>query len=181
MIENWMPIPGYEGDYEVSDLGRVRSLPRRVMRRNGASCHVAGRVMSTKATNRKGYVVVNLRRPGTAKTHLVHRLVLAAFVGPSPEGMETRHLNGDPCDNRLPNLAYGTPVENATDKTRHGTSLKDQCAQGHPMSGANVVVNAYQRKCRTCSDAYQRAYRAKRKRDLTEADALAVIEQLKVS
>jgi hypothetical protein len=69
----------------------------------------------------KGYITVNLK-PGGAiklKTMRVHRLVLDAFVGPCPDGMECRHLNGVKADCRLSNLAWGTRKENIEDRVRH--------------------------------------------------------------
>lgn len=66
-------------------------------------------------------VVVNLRRDGKPRPFAVHALVLEAFVGPRPEGMECRHLDGDPTNNALANLAWGTRAENIADKRRHGT------------------------------------------------------------
>jgi hypothetical protein len=69
-----------------------------------------------------GYPQVNLRGGrGIHKSITVHRLVATAFLGPRPAGLEVRHLNGDPTDCRLANLAYGTPAENGQDRVRHGT------------------------------------------------------------
>lgn len=108
-MENWQDIPGYEGLYEVSSLGRVRSLDR--PQKNGQVRK--GRVL-------KGHVYGPYRRyslrNGKICTVNGHRLVLEAFRGPCPEGMECRHLNGDPLDNRLDNLAWGTREENEMDK-----------------------------------------------------------------
>lgn len=67
-----------------------------------------------------GYRAVDLSRPGERRKFYVHRLVLLAFVGPCPEGLETRHLDGNPANNRLENLRYGTPAENGQDRVRHG-------------------------------------------------------------
>jgi hypothetical protein len=58
------------------------------------------------------------------RTYYVHNLVLEAFVGPRPAGMECRHINGDRKDCRLENLAWGTKLENASDKIRHGTCVR---------------------------------------------------------
>ena len=68
----------------------------------------------------RGHCTVDL---GKRNTRFVHRLVLEAFVGPCPDGMECRHLDGNPGNNRLENLAWGTPKENAADSIRHGTSF----------------------------------------------------------
>lgn len=62
----------------------------------------------------------------------VHSLVLIAFKGPRPEGMECRHLNGNPGDNRLENLAWGTHVENMADREKHGRTAH-QCGESHGM------------------------------------------------
>lgn len=77
------------------------------------------------AVNNKGYFSVNLtpEQGGKYQTFRVHRLVLAAFVGPCPEGMECRHLNGVHTDNRLENLAWGTQEENRDDNRRMGRYL----------------------------------------------------------
>lgn len=119
--EVWRDIPGYEGAYQVSSLGRVRSLDRIVesKSKNGKSYtrFSAGRLISPSKV--KEYARVNLY-PGDV-CFLVHRLVASAFLGPCPEGQEVRHLNGDATDNSAANLAYGSHVENEADKVRHGT------------------------------------------------------------
>lgn len=71
--------------------------------------------------NGYGYLVVKVPVDGKFPAVGVHRLVLMAYVGPCPEGCETRHLNGIRTDNRLENLAWGTRLEQAADKKRHGT------------------------------------------------------------
>jgi len=81
-----------------------------------------GWVRRTGSHDAKGYPTIYLGdATGKRKTARVHALVLAAFVGPRPEGQETRHLNGNPTDNRLENLCYGPPRLNAEDRRRHGT------------------------------------------------------------
>jgi hypothetical protein len=87
------------------------------------------------ATDSDGYQVVTLYLNGTRPSRKVHTLVLEAFVGPRPDGMVTRHLDGDPSNNRLSNIAYGTPRENSLDRVRHGRGSKPGkfCRRGHPM------------------------------------------------
>jgi hypothetical protein len=84
-------------------------------------------------THHKGYLYVNLTPPagGKYKTFRVHRLVLAAFVGPCPDGMECRHLNGIKADCRLENLAWGTQEENRSDNSRLNAY---QCGETHHYS-----------------------------------------------
>ena len=120
--ENWRPIPGYEDAYEASDQGRVRSLDRVVMVERKGTLHLRrykGRILQPHP-DPNGYLVVNLCVDGTTLTKRVHPLILLAFVGPRPEGMDIRHLNGIPDDNRLSNLAYGSSSENHLDKVWHG-------------------------------------------------------------
>lgn len=69
-----------------------------------------------------GYRVVSTWDGVVQKMHKLHRLILEAFVGPCPEGMESRHLDGDPDNNKLDNLAWGTKLENHDDRRRHGNT-----------------------------------------------------------
>lgn len=119
MSEAWRAIPGFEGLYEVSSAGRVRSLDRPVRCGKGRGM-LRGRILSPTCGNR-GYPVVSLCVDGAKFTRHVHRLVLLAFVGECPPGNECRHINGDCGDARLSNLAWGTSKENAQDRIRHGT------------------------------------------------------------
>ncbi|MFI8590108.1 NUMOD4 motif-containing HNH endonuclease [Dietzia maris] len=164
MAERWKPIPGYEGHYEVSDAGQVRSLDRVITRSNGAPYPTRGRVLSPSDAHPSGHLYVHLMAGGDC-TRQVHRLVMAAFAGPCPEGMEVRHLNGDPTDNRLTNLAYGTRSENARDQVAHGVHNRASqvvCKNGHEFTPENTYVNGSSRVCIECRRAYKRKWRAKR-------------------
>lgn len=108
--ERWLPVVGHEGLYEVSDLGRVRSLPRRT---------TAGRIMRPGLAG--PYLRVQLHKDGAPTSLRVHRLVAEAFLGPLPPGQHTRHGPGGRLDNRLANLTYGTPAQNIGDQARDGT------------------------------------------------------------
>lgn len=128
--EQWLPVAGYEGLYEVSDLGRVKSLHRPRLRGG----FWPERILRP-GPQRKGYLTVSLcDRFGQRKSSRVHRLVLAAFVGPCPNGMDVLHRNDVPGDNRLVNLYYGTRSENQRDALangRRGMDLAEACACGH--------------------------------------------------
>lgn len=120
-METWRDVVGFEGLYQVSDQGRVMSLDRVVVRRNGAAQKVRARELRPGRT-RAGYLVVALAHGGHQKMIYVHHLVLAAFRGPRPTGQECRHLNGVEADCRLDNLVWGSHTENERDKCDHDTS-----------------------------------------------------------
>lgn len=114
--ETWRPVVGYEGLYEVSDLGRVRSVTSDGRQRRRR----LGRVLK-QGNAPHGYKTVGLSKGSAGvETLTVHCLVLTAFTGPKPTGKETRHLDGDPGNNTLGNLAWGTRSENSQDTVRHG-------------------------------------------------------------
>lgn len=102
--ENWRPVVGYEGIYEVSDLGRVKRIKPEANTYNG-------RIL-TIATFKRGYQYTTLLKQGKPRKHRIHRLVLAAFVGPIPEGYEVNHIDGNRANNSLSNLEYVTHSEN---------------------------------------------------------------------
>src|ERR1700688_3800773 len=119
LIERWKPVPGYEGLYAVSDLGRVKSLERYVKGPPGSRSGLRinkERILTAKPDLVSGGQVVSLWRNNKGKWIQIHRLVLLAFKGPCPEGHETRHLDGNHSNNKLKNLTWGTPTENHDDK-----------------------------------------------------------------
>lgn len=109
--ERWAAIPGYEGRYEASTLGRIRSLRRR--NRNIDEPRPEPLVLK-QATMPQGYMLVDL----AGRTRRVHRLVLAAFRGDSP--LEANHIDHDPGNNRLENLEYVTRSENVLHSVKAG-------------------------------------------------------------
>jgi hypothetical protein len=120
MSETWKDVVGYGGMYQVSDLGRVRSLDRVVYHKIGGRRKYKGKVLKPGA-DPSGHLQIILSKNGTKKTQRVHRLVTHAFIGPCPEGLEVRHGVGGVLDNTLKNLCYGTQSENMFDRTRDGT------------------------------------------------------------
>lgn len=122
--ERWLPVTGYEGLYEVSDLGRVRSLDRFVYdtyRGKPRRRAFRGRILK-HIDGPGGYPVVGLSKDGRERMRQVHRLVLDAFTGSRPLNLVSRHGPGGRADARLVNLRYGTPSENESDKVRDGTT-----------------------------------------------------------
>lgn len=113
--EQWAPIPGHEG-YEASTHGRVRS-PRGVLK--------------PWTSNRLGHLKIGL---SGGRREWLHRVICLAFYGPCPPELEVRHLDGNPTNNHVHNLRYGTHSENMADKVRHGTvpmRYDAECPRGH--------------------------------------------------
>lgn len=141
--EVWLPIRGWEDHYQVSNLGRVWSQPRLTS---------PGGLLSPRAAG-KGYRAVSLGGRNRVDYRKVHELVLTTFVGPRPDGLMCRHLNGDPADNVLTNLCWGTAKENAQDMVAHGRTgrSKTHCPHGHPYGEANTYWTSRGfRQCREC-------------------------------
>src|SRR5699024_1238301 len=126
--EQWLPVIGYEGAYEDSDQGRVRSL------------HL-GRIMKTSFDN--NYERTSLRRHGgRGARRAVHRRVIGAFAGtPRSEDHFGLHLDDDTSNNRLDNHEWWTHAENmrqSVARERHRSSRKSRCPRGHELVGLNV-------------------------------------------
>jgi len=119
--ERWLPIPGYEGLYEVSDFGRVRSLDRKTPHPRARSGYYVrkGKIMKQTGTAER-YKKVGLYKDKVGTDYMVHQLVMLAFKGPPPEGFLVRHYNDIGTDNRLVNLRYGTQRQNVQDAIRNG-------------------------------------------------------------
>lgn len=144
--EEWRTLPGYDGVYEVSSLGRVYRVKE-------VGFPSSGRILRAYE-HKNGYLWVSLWRNRKKTALRIHQVVLLAFVGPCPEGMEIRHLDGDRTNNRLGNLSYGTPRENRVDKIRHGTDHnlnKTHCPRNHPYDAENTYYRPDGgRTCRAC-------------------------------
>lgn len=112
--ERWRAVVGYEGRYEVSSVGRVRSLG------------VRGKMLATDPV-KGGYLRVNLSRDSHDRKYLVHCLVAAAFIGPCPDGHEVNHKDRKTGNNRADNLEYLTPTQNV----RHSFAVGER----HPARG----------------------------------------------
>ena len=139
--ERWQPLPHpFRSGYEVSDRGRVRS-------------HLYRAPRFLRYFDDRGYSRVSLQlASGDEKKFFVHALVLHAFVGPRPEGLVIRHLDGNPQNNNLSNLRYGTQAENEGDKRSH-RGLGDfwHCMRGHEWTDANTYREpGGKRRCREC-------------------------------
>jgi len=121
VTEAWRAVVGFGHAYEVSDLGRVRGVPRvdRLGRQAPARILVNARLSG-------GYVRIRLRAQCRTVDVPVHHLVLEAFVGPRPPGLHGCHNDGDKRNNGLGNLRWDTPAANNNDKITHGTIARGE-------------------------------------------------------
>ena len=159
MSERWRAVVGYEGLYEVSDQGRIWS-------------HVSERLLSPWSGG-SDHLQVRLVSSDKAQDKYVHRLVLEAFVGPCPEGMEGCHWDDDPTNNRLENLRWDTHSANTFDKVRNGNhnhASKIECKHGHKFTSDNTYLFRGVRNCRACQRERERAYRARKIKEMSNAE-----------
>lgn len=126
MEEVWKDIPGHEGSYQASSLGRIRSVDRTVQQisRGGRpfTRRLKGRVLRPAANKYNPHLYVVLRHGGRGVP--VHELVASAFLGQRPEGSDVRHLDGDATNNQVENLCYGSRTENILDVYRQGRAWR---------------------------------------------------------
>lgn len=115
MIERWKDVIGYEGLYKISDYGNVKSL----VYWNGTNKRIKKQSITTR-----GYCRIILYKKNKRKWIHTHRLVLETFIGPCPKEMQCRHLDGNPLNNKLSNLKWGTSSENTQDAIKHKTRFQ---------------------------------------------------------
>lgn len=122
--EIWKDIPEYEGLYQVSNLGRVKSLPRTIVRSDGRKQLVKERILKGRLGT-TGYFTVGLYKDKKQKTHKVHKLVAIAFLGHEPNGFNgliVDHLDNNRLNNKLENLQLITTRENNSKDKKGGSS-----------------------------------------------------------
>lgn len=141
--EEWKPIPGYEGIYDASNFGRIRSTPGKVT--SSAlypERHWKTRVLKTKRQRPpgRGDERVTLWKEGTSKDHLVSRLVASAWIGVPAQKMTVNHINGDFTDNRPENLEWVTLQDNI----RHGFETGLYASTQNPVALTDKNNNSFQ-------------------------------------
>lgn len=127
--ETWLPVVGFEGRYEVSDHGRVRSTHGRTARRVLSGGLYTG-----------GYPGVTLRKDGRRHSRLIHKLVAEAFIGPRPPGMQCCHGDGCRTNNALSNLRWDTTVNNHADRAAHGTAPRGRLNPSAKLTELQVLA-----------------------------------------
>lgn len=133
----WKAIPEWEGFYEASNKGEIRSVDRVITFSDGRTRAYKSQVLA-QYTDGKGYRKTTLKKNGEDYRAHIHVLVAAAFYGPRPEGLVVRHLDGDNTNNRKSNLRYGTHAENSEDSLRHGTRARGETQGSVKFTEAEV-------------------------------------------
>lgn len=140
--EKWLPVPTWEGLYEVSNLGLVRSS-------DGVTDYLVDGVMRSRKKRGKiltpviypnGYKYVTLAKGTRREPCLIHRLVAAAFIGDPPLNKVVCHNNGIKTDNRAENLRYDWHKNNSADMRIHGTLLMGEAHRGSKLTDKDVIV-----------------------------------------
>lgn len=122
--EHWKDIPGYEGHYRVSSLGRVHSLPRLKRSKGGGFTRLHGRMLQPVLQKRFGYFAVTLTKDGRGRTHYIHLLVARAFV-PNPANLpEVNHEDAVKANCAASNLTWTTHLGNIEHATKMGLMVR---------------------------------------------------------
>jgi len=135
MQEEWRPVKGYEGLYEVSNKGRVKSLERYAMVRGGIRV-VRERIL--KCGIRSGYYYVSFSKNSKLKSRDVHELVCKAFLGERPKGHDVCHRDGVKTNNCLENLRYDSKSNNVQDMKLNGTWRLRETSGNHKLTELQV-------------------------------------------
>lgn len=141
MKEIWKDIKDYEGYYQVSNLGRVKSLDHYVNTSRGNRI-VKSRIL--KLYDKKGYFEVVLSKENKLKYYLVSRLVYSTFNGPIPSGMQVNHIDEDKHNNRLDNLNLMSPKDNTNWGTHNERLSKSKKKWVIKLSTNNEILHFYE-------------------------------------
>ena len=184
--EQWLDIPGYEGYYQASDAGRVRSVERVITSRLGVSW-LKRSVVLKPSLGSSGYLQVNLSVANKTKIFMVHRLIAMTFLGHRPEGLDTCHNDGNKLNNAVSNLRYDTRSANLMDEVARGTNhhaSKTHCKDGHELTSENTFIRLSggkfkQRVCLKCQRLNSKIHNALARDARLNPQEKAVIEELR--
>jgi hypothetical protein len=154
MNEIWKPVPGYGDHYEASNLGNIRVKDRTVVRKHSTggvtNFFYKGRLLKPSKSDKYGHMVIHISVNNKKQNVFVHKMVLLAFVGECPDGMECCHNNGNASDNRPENLRWDTHHQNNQDRKLHGNYAK---GEKHPMAKLTLdQVNAIKLSSKTSKE-----------------------------
>lgn len=137
MNEIWKDVPDYEGYYQVSNLGKVRSVDRVITHSYSGTAKLKGKLLRL-TLHKSGYFFCSLSKGCHRKTGFVHQLVMSAFVGKQLDGMDVAHNDGNSTNNHLSNLRYATRKENQADRITHGTHNRGERQGASKLTESDV-------------------------------------------
>lgn len=133
----WIDIDGYEGHYQISNFGKIKSCNRNILKSNGRNHSTKERILKTRFI-KSGYEIVTLVKFKEFKSYLVHRLVAQAFIGQCPPNKQVAHNDGNKLNNFSENLRYATIQENANDRIKHGTVPRGEKSKNSKLTESIV-------------------------------------------
>jgi hypothetical protein len=138
MQEVWKAVPEYEGLYEASTFGNIRSLDRTVYTKGGQARRIKGKILKPQRAIDDPRLHISMCKNYTVIVIRVHIVIAQTFLGERPEGMHICHGDGDCTNNRLSNLRYDTPSGNEKDKILHGKAQRGTRCHWHKLNDDQV-------------------------------------------
>jgi hypothetical protein len=138
MQEVWKAVPEYEGLYEASTFGNIRSLDRTVYTKGGQARRIKGKILKPQCGTNDPRLQVSLCKNYTVSLVRVHFVIAQTFIGQRPNGMHICHNDGDCTNNHLSNLRYDTPSGNEKDKILHGKAQRGTRCHWHKLNDDQV-------------------------------------------
>lgn len=137
--ELWKHISNYDGYYEISNFGRVRSCDRYIQNNRGSFSYLLGKIMPL-STDKYGYKVITLHKKGNRKQYKIHRLVMNAFTGAN-NSLQINHKDGNKENNNITNLEYCTASENM----HHARFQLNKCRDKrvYQLDMNETIINIY--------------------------------------
>lgn len=169
MLETWKSVVDFEGLYDVSSVGRVRSLDHYTVDTLQRKRLFRGQLLNTWPADDNKHLIVTLTKAGRHYRFFVHVLVATTFIGPCPPGFECCHDDGNGLNNWIGNLRWDTRSNNNYDRARHGTDWarnKTTCPLNHLLQHPNLIKWHWEKRgirgCLACSRARGNEQTAKR-------------------
>jgi hypothetical protein len=139
-LEIWKPVPDFEGYYEVSNYGRVKSLSRTIKYTNNRVHNTPGKIIKL-GKHRNGYLVVRLYKNQNEKKWLVHRLVATVFIPNLEEKPQINHIDGNKANNNVDNLEWATASENGIHAFKTGLNIPSSKLSEEEVIAIKVLLS----------------------------------------
>lgn len=139
MYEIWKDIKGYEGYYQVSNTGKIKTLEHNIIRHNGKRLTIKEKILNG-SKDTKGYLQVELKKDGKRNIKFIHRLVAETFIENPNNKLQVNHINGDKSNNGIDNLEWVTCSENIHHAWKNGLNkpIKGEAHGNHKLTDDEV-------------------------------------------